>query len=80
MVGKPSCRGPGGRSSALYKTRKLARNCHNNSKKERVVKNKKRVRWRGLSFIVDIQLISTLLLLILRCNESVISIDSLDFF
>jgi hypothetical protein len=46
------------------------------------------VRWRGrsseallvLRFIVGISLISTLLVPSLRCNESAISIDSLDFF
>jgi hypothetical protein len=40
-----------GRASTLYKSKKLARNCHNNLKKkrkERVVKEK-RVRWRGQS-------------------------------
>jgi hypothetical protein len=33
-----------------------------------------------LHFIVGISLVSTLLVLILSCNESIISIDSLDLF
>jgi hypothetical protein len=46
------------------------------------------VRWRGqssetllvLRFIIDILLILTHLILVLRCNENVLNIDSLDFF
>jgi hypothetical protein len=74
------------RSSPLYKSRKLAQNCHNNLKNKERVGKKKRVRGRSsevllvLLFILDISLISTLLVPVFRCNESVISIDSLDFF
>jgi hypothetical protein len=53
------------RCSDPYKSRLLARNCYNNSKKERVGKEKRVRRWSSeallvLRFIVSIALISTI--------------------
>jgi hypothetical protein len=75
-----------GKASDL-KSRKLAQDCHNNSKKEERFGKDKRVRWRGrssealwlLRFIAGISLISTLLVFLLRYNENVITVKSIDF-
>jgi hypothetical protein len=74
-----------GKASDL-KSRKLAQDCHNNSKKEERFGKDKRVR-RGrssealllLRFIAGISLISTLLVFLLRYNENVITVKSIDF-
>jgi hypothetical protein len=78
----------GSRKLGLHKSRKLAQSCHSNSKKEREgcegeeseVEGRSSEALLVLRFILGISLISTHLVPVVRCNESIICIDSLDFF